>query len=307
MQILIILVFALVAGGVYYYVGRTRGVAVARTTGVIGAGIVLLAGILIDASIVFVPFGTADIVTQNGALTDRILQPGLNFKIPFIEGVWPMNTQIRALEVTHSSVFTKDQQNADNDYVINFSLEDRRLKDVAENFRGTSGGDTSIADRLIRPRAEYWIKQIEPTYNAADLLTHRSEIATKLQKALDNDLKPYGIDLAFVSLTNISFGPQYQQASEARAAAEQEYQKELTVLKTKKVIAQQVEAIAEGQAAANARLRSSLPSDPNSAEAIVQMQMIQLLRDKWDGTLPVSLGGGSLLNLPQSVLGTKPR
>lgn len=63
MQILIILVFALVAGGVYYYVGRTKGVAVARTMGVIGGGLVLLAGILIDASIVFVPFGTADIVT----------------------------------------------------------------------------------------------------------------------------------------------------------------------------------------------------------------------------------------------------
>ncbi len=83
----------------------------------------------------------------------------------------------------------------------------------------------------------------------------RPHIGRNLQKDLDNDLKPYGINLAFVSITNISFGPQYQQASEARAAAEQEYQKELTVLKTKKVIAQQNEAIAEGQAGANAKLR----------------------------------------------------
>ncbi|MDE2481818.1 MAG: prohibitin family protein [bacterium] len=303
MQVLVILGFALLAGGVYYAVARQYGMAVARTSGVLAAGLVLLAGILVDASIVFVPFGSVDIVTQNGALTNRILQPGMNFKVPFIQGVWPMNTQIRALEVTHSNVFTRDQQNADTDYVINFSLADGRLREIAENFRGTNGGDTSIADRLIRPRAEYWLKQIEPTYNAADLLTHRSEVAAKLQKTLDADLKPYGIDLAFVSITNISFGPQYQQASEARAAAEQEYEKELTVLKTKKVIAQQNEVIAEGQAAANAKLRASLPSDPNAAEAIVQMQMIQLLRDKWDGVMPVSLGGGSLLNLPQSMLG----
>jgi regulator of protease activity HflC (stomatin/prohibitin superfamily) len=302
-QVLIILLFALAAGATYYYFLRTSGIQAAKTTGVAVAGLVLLAGFLVDASVVFVPFGTADLVTLNGALTDRVLQPGMNFKLPFIEGVWPMNTQVRALEVTNSSVFTKDQQNADNDYVINFSLADGHLRDIAQNFRGTGGSDTSIAERLIRPRAEYWLKQIEPTYNAADLLTHRSEVANRLQQALDNDLKPYGINLAFVSITNISFGPQYQQASEARAAAEQEYQKELTVLKTKKVIAQQVEAIAEGQAEANARLRSSLPSDPNAAEAIVQMQMIQLLRDKWDGTMPVSLGGGSLLNLPQSMLG----
>ncbi len=297
------LVFALIAGGVYYWTFRSHGAVVARTSGVVAAGVILLIGFLIDGSLVFVPFGSAYIVTQNSALTDRILQPGMNFKVPFVQGVWPMNTQVRAMEVTHSSVFTKDQQNADTDYVINFSLADGRLKEIAENFRGTEGGDTSIADRLIRPRAEYWLKQIEPTYNAADLLTHRSQVASELQKDLDNDLKPYGINLAFVSITNISFGPQYQQASEARAAAEQEYQKELTVLKTKKVIAQQNEAIAEGQAAANARLRSSLPSDPNAADAIVQMQMIQLLRDKWDGVMPVSLGSQSLLNIPQSMLG----
>ena len=303
MQVLLILIFALIAGAVYYYVMRRYGLAVARTSGVIAASAILITGFILDASLVFVPFGSAYIVTQNGALTDRILQPGLNLKVPFIQGVWPMNTQVRALEVTHSSVFTKDQQNVDTDYVINFSLADGRLKEIAENFRGTEGGDTSIADRLIRPRAEYWLKEIEPTYNAADLLTHRSQVASDLQRDLDNDLKPYGIDLAFVSITNISFGPQYQQASEARAAAEQEYQKELTVLKTKKVIAQQNEAIAEGQAAANAKLRASLPTDPNAAEAIVQMQMIQLLRDKWDGVMPVSLGSQSLLNIPQSLLG----
>lgn len=304
MQIVLFLLFAVLAAAVYYLYMRRHGVAAARTTGAIAAALVILAGLLVDASVVFVPFGTADIVTLNGALTNRVLRPGMNFKLPFVEGVWAMNTQVRALEVTHSNVFTKDQQNADNDYVINFSLADGRLKEIAENFRG-DGSDTSIADRLIRPRAEYWLKQIEPTYNAADLLTHRSEVANALQKDLDGDLKPYGIDLAFVSITNISFGPQYQQASEARAAAEQEYEKELTVLKTKKVIAQQNEAIAEGQAAANARLRASLPSDPNAAEAIVQMQMIQLLRDKWDGQMPISLGGGSIVNLPQSMLGTK--
>jgi regulator of protease activity HflC (stomatin/prohibitin superfamily) len=292
-------IVALVAAGLVYYASWQRHPGLLPNITALGfAASIVVLGILLDASMVFVPFGSADIVTMNGALTNTILQPGLNFKIPFVQGVWRMNTQIRALSVANSSVFTKDQQNADNDYTINFSLDDNRLKEIAQDFRG-EGEDTSIADRLIQPRAEYWLKQIEPTYNAADLLTHRSDVANRLLERLQKELSPYGVQLAFVSLTNISFGPQYQQASEARAAAEQDYQKEITVLKTKKVLAQQTEALAAGQARANDDLRNSLPSDPREAEVVVQLQMIQLLRDKWNGTLPSALGSGSILSIAQ--------
>ena len=303
MQLITIFAFTLLGALLFGYLCYRNGKYEYNATGIFGGALAVLAGIAISSAMVFVPFGSADIITLNGALTDTVLQPGLNFKLPFVQGVWRMNTQVRALEIAHSSVFTKDQQNADNDYTINFSLQDKRLREIAENFRG-DGSDTSISDRLIRPRAEYWLKQIEPTYNAADLLTHRSDVVAKLQASLQKDLSQYGVLIPFVSITNISFGPQYQQASEARAAAEQEYQKELTVLKTKQVIAKQNEAIAEGQANANARLRASLPSDPRSADAIVKMQMIQLLRDKWNGEMPKSMGGGSLLNI--SDTGPKP-
>lgn len=302
MQLLTIFAFTLLGVLIFGYLCYRSGRYEYNALGITGLVASVLAGVILSSSMVFVPFGSADIITMNGALTDTVLQPGLNFKVPFVQGVWRMNTQIRALDVAHSSVFTKDQQNADNDYTINFSLQDKQLKEIAANFRG-DGADTSISERLIRPRAEYWLKQIEPQYNAADLLTHRADVATKLQNSLQNDLKQYGVLLSFVSITNISFGPQYQEASEARAAAEQDYQKELTVLKTKQVLAKQTEAIAEGQALANERLRASLPSDPRSADAIVQMQLIQLLRDKWNGQMPTALGQGSLLN----IAGTKER
>ena len=264
----------------------------------------LLVSVALASTMVFIPFGSIGIITQNGALTGRVLQPGLNYKVPFIQGVWRMNTQTRALEIQNSSVFTRDQQNASNTYTINFSLDPTpaKLVEVAERFRGTEGGDTSIAERLIQPRAEYWLKQIEPNYNAADLLTHRSQVADALKARLQHDLTSYGIDLSFVSITNIMFGPEYQKASEARAAAEQEYQRELTVLKTKKVLGEQVLTTASYQARANQAIRDSLPGDPQRAEAIVEMQMVQLLKDKWDGTMPQALGSGSLLSIAKPEL-----
>ena len=315
MQFLIIMLF-IVIGAVLFYALSTRGsnLVIAggastrgggglqlgfhpRAAGVTAFALCLFFGIVIASAMVFVPFGTNDLVTRNGSLTDRVLMPGLNFKAPIIEGVYPMNMQMRALEIRDSAVFTRDQQNAQNDLVINFSLQDDHLRSIASQFKGDDGRDTSIAQRLIQPRAEFYLKQIEPKYDAASLLTHRADVANKLQSDLEHDVAKYGISLAYVSITNITFGAKYQQTSEERAAAEQEYQKELTVLKTKKVLADQNVETAKGQARANAAIRESFGNDPRIADALVRMRMIELLDSKWKGDMPQALGSGSLLGI----------
>ncbi len=266
----------------------------AGSTALVGS---LVAGIVIASAMVFVPFGTNDLVTRNGSLTDRVLMPGLNFKAPIVEGVYPMNMQMRALEIRDSAVFTRDQQNVQNNLVINFSLQDNYLRSIASQFKGDDGRDTSIADRLTQPRAEFYLKQIEPQYDAAPLLTHRAAVANALQRDLEHDVAKYGITLAYVSITDISFGAKYQQTSEERAAAEQEYQKELTVLKTKKVLADQNVETAKGQARANDAIRQSFGNDPRIADALVRTRMIELLDSKWKGDMPQALGAGSLLSI----------
>ncbi|MFN2527992.1 MAG: SPFH domain-containing protein [Candidatus Baltobacteraceae bacterium] len=307
----IIVFFCLVIGGVLFYVLAEHGPKTAKgldirptpqgTTALIASFVI---GIVVASAMVFVPFGTNDLVTRNGSLTDRVLLPGLNFKAPIIEGVYPMNMQMRALEIRDSAVFTRDQQNAQNDLVINFSLQDNYLRSIASQFKGDDGRDTSIASRLIQPRAEFYLKQIEPKYDAASLLTHRADVANALQRDLEHDVSKYGITLAYVSITNISFGAKYQQTSEERAAAEQEYQKELTVLKTKKVLADQNVETAKGQARANEAIRQSFGSDPRIADALVRMRMIELLDSKWHGDMPQALGSGSLLGIGN--VGTAP-
>ncbi|MGA3037268.1 MAG: prohibitin family protein [Vulcanimicrobiaceae bacterium] len=297
MQLIVLVAFGLVAAVVYYMLWLwTKTMEVkASPLPAAGALAVMAVAVLVDSSMVMVPFGSLDIVTFNGALTDRVLDPGLNFKWPLINGVYPVNTQMRALKITNDQVFTRDLQNADNDYVINFSLDDSKLINIVSQFKGDDGRDTSISERLIEPRASYWLKQIEPNYNAAVLLQNRARVATNLQTDLDRDLKPYGVRMAFVSITNITFGPQYQQASEARAAAEQEYQRELTVLNTKRVLAQQEVTIADGDRKAEELRREGLGSDPHIAADLVSLTFIEhMTKDNgWDGRVPQMLGGGS--------------
>src|ERR1700756_3530495 len=133
MQLITILGFTILGLLIFGYLCYRSGKYEYNFLGVTGLAASVVVGIGLSSAMVFVPFGSADIITLNGALTNTVLQPGLNFKVPFVQGVWRMNTQVRALDIAHSSVFTKDQQNADNDYTINFSLQDKRLREIAEN------------------------------------------------------------------------------------------------------------------------------------------------------------------------------
>jgi regulator of protease activity HflC (stomatin/prohibitin superfamily) len=49
--------------------------------------------VLLSSSYVQVEYGTVGLVTRFGAVTGRIMRPGLNWKIPLFESVVPYRTQ----------------------------------------------------------------------------------------------------------------------------------------------------------------------------------------------------------------------
>jgi regulator of protease activity HflC (stomatin/prohibitin superfamily) len=242
-------------------------------------------------TVVEVPGGRADVITFGGAYTDGLLMPGFNFKAPWF-GTYAVDISTRALHVENSDARSSDQQQVLTNYTLNFALQPNRLKELLTTYAGDN-----VTDRIVEPRAEALLKQIEPYYSAAQLLQKRGEVADRVQQQLRAELEPFGVTVVGFLITNINFGEQYQKASEARATAEQELQRAQVVLKTKQVEAEQTVATAEGAARANELIRRSLGSDPNIADAIVKMKTIELLDEKWNGTMPYALGGNSILSI----------
>lgn len=299
-KLLTLTIFALVAIGAYYALSKRIGVANKREptrNGLIAAIAIVVVGFLFVETVVEVPGGRADVITFGGAYTDTLLMPGFNFKAPWY-GAYAVDISTRALHVENSDARSSDQQQVLTNYTLNFALEPRRLKELLTTYAGDN-----VTDRIVQPRAEALLKQIEPSYSAAQLLQKRGEVADKVQQQLKRELEPFGVSVIGFLITNINFGTQYQKASEARATAEQELQRAQVVLRTKQVEAQQTVATAEGAAKANDLIRRSLGGDPNIAEAIVKMKTIELLTEKWDGTMPNALGGNSIL----SIAGTEPK
>jgi len=299
-KLLTIAIFTLFALGAYYALGkRNAGTSKREPTrnGLVVAIAIALAGVLFVGTVVEVQGGRADVITFGGAYTDTLLMPGFNFKAPWY-GVYAVDISTRALHVENSDARSSDQQQVLTNYTLNFALQPKRLKELLTTYAGDN-----ITDRIVQPRAEAFLKQIEPSYSASQLLQKRGEVADRVYQQLKRELEPFGVTVIGFLITNINFGAQYQKASEARATAEQELQRAQVVLKTKQVEAQQTVATAEGAAKANELIRRSLGGDPNIAEAIVRMKTIELLTEKWDGTMPNALGGNSIL----SIAGSEPK
>ena len=280
----------------FLYVGIKRNsqgrLEFAPTRIITAIGIIGVA-IFLTSMITQIPGSETGVITNFGQYTNRTLPPGLNFKAPW-EGVIVVNTSVQALKQQKSDAFTSDKQHAYTDFAVNFTIRPESAPEVLRKYQG------EIDTRIIEPRVEFWLKDIEPKYSATDLINKRVEVAKAVQQHIEADLKDKGVDVIGVYITNISFGEQYQKASESLAAAQQDLAHEQIELKIREVKAQQVVADAQGQGKANKLIRDSLPQNPQQADAIVRLRLVNLLETKWDGSMPSALGGGSILSIGDS-------
>jgi prohibitin 2 len=90
-----------------------------------------------------------------------------------------------------------------------------------------------------------------------------------------------------VSITNFKFSDQYEQSIEQKQVAEQNAEKAKNVLEQVKTEAQQKIAQAEGEAAALKAQKEQITPE------LLQLRMIEMLSQKWNGQLPENYYGGS--------------
>jgi len=290
--LILVLVLAAVAGyGAAFLSARLEGgdTPKSRFIGAAAGVAVFIVALFAARSFVEVGGNDAAVVTNFGAYTDTVLHPGLNVKLPW-QNVLVMQTSAVVAKLEQDEAFSKDQQAERNDVTVNYSLDDAKLSQIAQHYRG------DIVDQLIRPRTEQWLKTIEPNYTAAQLIANRQQVTDLLRDDLVKELGPQGVNITFVSVTDIVPSKEYQDASEQRAIAQQELQRAQIELQTKGVQGQQNYVTAQYQARANRELINSFGGDPRLADAIVRLKTIELLRDKWtSGNLPSVMGNGSAL------------
>lgn len=218
--------------------------------------IIFIVAITFLTSFVTIKQGTVGVVTVFGKYR-RVLMPGLNFKLPFIEQIYArISIQNRSVELEFQAV-TVDQANVYFKAMLLYSVLDQQeetIKNVAFKFVD----DRNLMQALIRT-VEGSIRAFVATKKQADVLILRRDIVEHVKEQLDQILESWGYHLQDLQLNDITFDDvimksmsQVVASNNLKAAAENEGQA-LLITKTKGAEAEgnaiKIAAEAERQAA----------------------------------------------------------
>jgi regulator of protease activity HflC (stomatin/prohibitin superfamily) len=200
--------------------------------------------------------GTVAVVTIFGKY-QRILGPGLNFKIPFIERIFrKVSVQNRAVELEFQAI-TVDQANVHFKTMLLYSVldyQEETIKNVAFKFMTENDFLRALARSI-----EGSIRSYVATQKQSEILSLRKEIVEDVKKHLDPTLESWGYHLIDLQINDIAFDEEVTRSmakvvasSNLRAAAENEGQA-LLITKTKAAEADgnaiRISATAEREAA----------------------------------------------------------
>ncbi len=239
--------------------------------------IVIALIIVLCNSIVFVKTGEIGIVTRFGAVQDRVMQAGINFKVPFVQGVKKMNCKTQEMSTKNDSS-TKDLQDITIEVSINYCVNVGQAHQLYKNV------GKKYEDIILAPILADTIKTASAEYTAEETVTKRAELSNKIYEKLNERLNEQGISIVNVNIVNLTFSDAYNQAIEEKQIATQRTLTAQQELETAKVEAEKKKVEAEGEAEANRIINESLNSDNLEKQAI----------DKWNGQLPTTIVGDTI-------------
>lgn len=279
---------------------------------------------LIALSVLFGSWFTVDqgergVILRYGAISGTA-EPGLGFKLPFIDSIVRVSVQSKAVVYEKMEAYSRDQQPAEIRLSVNYRIPADRVQEVYATY----GGEDGLLSRLIERKVFEETKTVFGRFNAVTAIQERGRLNAEIASAIQQGVSgPVLIDS--VQIENIDFSDAYEASIEQRMLAEVEVQRlrqnaerekvqaEITVTQAR---AQADARRAEAQAQADAvRLAAQAESEAirlrGEAEAEAIKARGDALKDnpglvaltqaeKWDGQLPrTMLPGGAvpMLNL----------
>lgn len=258
--------------------------------------VVLLLVVFLASTVFTVDEGTVAIVTRFGKVKS-VKQPGLNFKLPFIDGKTVMRTREQTIKFGDGEEFpalkvtTKDMQSISIDLTVSNITTDP-LK-VYKAFVGRQ------LESMLLPRIKDAVQSNVSKYTIEEFISQRPKLAADIFNEVKEETEKYGIIITNVSITNHRFSEVYSNAVEEKKAAEQAVETE-KALQKKKVVEQESKIkIAELKVK-----ERELEAEANKieTEAITKELLSKWWLEKWDGKMPSVVGNSQGIVLPSSLI-----
>lgn len=250
--------------------------------------IVIVALILIFNSFSVVNEGFIGVKYRFGKIVNSDLTAGLNFHIPFIEEIRPVDIREQVYEV-ETDAYTSDTQTVDSLRLkLNYCYDGSQLPEIIRAI-----GVENVETKLLVPNVAKISKDEIGKVKAEDLVQNRSTVQNAIYESLKETLEGQGIVVSAFAIENLSFDDAFEQSIQAKVIAAQDALKMQNKTAEKEeeakqqVIAAQAKADSEkiqadAEAYAIQKVQEQLTNSPN----YIDYMKIQ----NWDGKLPAAVG-----------------
>ena len=255
-----------------------------RTIGIIV--VLLLLCILLWSTFVIVPAGSRGVVLWWGSVEKRIMDEGLNFKVPMAETVIKVDVRVQPHPFREIDASSKEYQIVKMTGMMNFHIDPAFVHDLYQKV------GLDFADKVSDPAFNDFVKEVVPTYPIGEILPKREDIRQTAMKKLGHNLSRYHIIVDDIYFANIRFSPEYEKAIEAKQVAQQQVETQKQVLAQREIEAQQKVATAKGEAesilvVAQEQAKANEVLSHSITPSLVSYKSVE----RWNGILPQVSGG----------------
>jgi len=186
-----------------------------NTKSILGLVVVAIIGALVFSSAYFVDEREKAIVFKFGEIVDSDVEPGLHWKLPFINSVQFYDARIQTLDANPQRYLTKEKKNLSVDSFVKWRIRDvhlyyTRLRGLKSNAR--SRLDQRVNDAL---RQEFGKRTVQDVISG-----DRGLIMETVQKSMNEEAATLGIEIIDVRLKRVDLEQSISQQVYERMSAE---------------------------------------------------------------------------------------
>jgi len=255
-----------------------------HTIGIFVALLILFS--ILWGTFVIVPAGSRGVVLWWGSVENRIMDEGLNFKVPMTETVIKVDVRVQPHPFREIDASSKEYQIVKMTGMMNFHIDPAFVNDLYQKV------GLDFAEKVIDPAFNDFVKEVVPMYPIGEILPKREEIRQTAMKKLGNNLARYHIVVDDIYFANIRFSPEYERAIEAKQVAQQQVETQKQVLAQREIEAHQKVATAKGDAEAILVVaQEQAKANEVLAHSLTPILVSYKSIERWNGVLPQVSGG----------------
>lgn len=214
------------------------------------------------------------VFSKFGGIQEKVLGEGLQFKIPFVEDIIPIDVRIQKAQ-TGSTASSKDLQMVSSTIAVNYHLDPDKVNVIYQEI------GVFFKERVIDPAVQESVKAATARFTAEELITRREEVKEVIKQSLVDRVLPFNILIDELNIIDFTFSRSFNEAIESKQTAEQRALQAMRDLERIKIEAQQMIARAKAEAESQRIQKATI------SPIILQLRAIE----KWDGQFPQVVGG----------------